>query len=119
MPEPAPLKRTKDITSMIDISDGLLADLGHICDESSVGAVIHKNRLPLSNELVNLSGSLNKDPYEYALKGGEDFVLLFTSNAKSRKGAVRIGEIIKRGRYLVDLDGEKQAFKAEGYEHFK
>ncbi len=119
MPEPMPLTRRKDVTSMIDISDGLLADLCHICDESGVGAVIHKDRIPLSGELVNASAALKKDPYEYALKGGEDFILLFTSSAKSRKGAMRIGEITKKGRYIIDAAGRKKMFRAEGYEHFK
>jgi thiamine-monophosphate kinase len=119
MPEPMTIKRTKDITSMIDISDGLLADLGHICDESRVGAMIYSNRIPLSKELITVSKPSGKDPLEYALKGGEDFVLLFTSPAKSRRDAVRIGEIIKKGRYLADPMGRKRRFKAEGYEHFK
>jgi thiamine-monophosphate kinase len=119
MPEPMPLKRTKDITSMIDVSDGLLADLGHICDESRVGAMIYSDKLPISKELAAVSKARGKDPLEYALKGGEDFLLLFTSSAKSRKGAVKIGKIIDKGRYLINSKGRKRRFKAEGYEHFK
>jgi len=119
MPEPEPIKRKKDITAMIDISDGLLADLSHICDESKAGAVINTDRIPLSDALISVCNTAKKDPLEYALKGGEDFILLFTSSAKKKKGAVRIGEIIKSGRYIIDSHGKKRRFKAEGYEHFK
>ncbi|MDO8281618.1 MAG: thiamine-phosphate kinase [Thermodesulfovibrionia bacterium] len=119
MPEPRPLKKTKDITAMIDVSDGLLIDLSHICDESAVGAVIYEEKIPLSKELSAVSKKSGKDPLSYALKGGEDFVLLFSSSAKSRKDAVRIGEIINKGRYIIDSNGKKQAFRSEGYEHFK
>jgi thiamine-monophosphate kinase len=119
VPEPMPLKRTKDITSMIDISDGLLADLSHICDESGTGALLHEDKIPLSKELLAIAKTAGKDPLKYALKGGEDFVLLFTSSAKSKKGTVRIGEITKNGRYIIDSQGMKKRFRAEGYEHFK
>jgi len=104
---------------MIDVSDGLLIDLSHICDESNVGAVIYKDKIPLSREFVNVAKSLHMDPIKLALKGGEDYVLLFTAPPKIRINAVRIGEIIKRGRFLVDAKGRKTPFKAEGYEHFK
>ena len=119
MPEPAPLKRTAGVTSMIDISDGLLIDLSHICNESKVGAVIYKEMVPLSKELIDAAKKLRKDPLEYALKGGEDYLLLFTSPAKIRKDAVKIGDVISMGRYLVDSEGRRERFKAEGYEHFK
>jgi len=119
MPEPAPLKSTAGVTSMIDISDGLLMDLSHICDESNAGAVIYKDMVPISKELLNAAKKLRKDPLEYALKGGEDYILLFTSPAKIRKDAVKIGDVTGRGRYLVDSEGKRERFKAEGYEHFK
>ena len=119
MPQPAPIKNTQKVTSMIDISDGLLADLGHICDESRAGAIIYKEKVPLSLELLSVAKSLGRDPYECALKGGEDYVLLFTAPLNFRTRAYRIGEIIKKGRYIIDSNGKKTPFKAEGYEHFK
>ncbi|MBS1112102.1 MAG: thiamine-phosphate kinase [Nitrospirae bacterium] len=119
MPEPAPLKSTSGVTSMIDISDGLLIDLSHICDQSNVGAVIYKEMVPLSKELIDVAKKLRKDPLEYALKGGEDYLLLFTSPDKIRKDAVKIGDIVSKGRYLADSKGRRERFKAEGYEHFK
>jgi|Deesub1362A_J573_1020465.scaffolds.fasta_scaffold06563_1 thiamine-monophosphate kinase len=119
LPEPRPLRRTDKVTSMIDISDGLLIDLGHICDASNVGAVIYKERIPLSEELINVASAMKKDPFDYALRGGEDYALLFTSPSKDKKGATRIGEIIKKGRYIIDEKRRKTPFKLEGYEHFK
>jgi thiamine-monophosphate kinase len=119
MPRPVPLKDTRKVTSMIDISDGLLADLGHICDESNAGAVIHKEKIPLSGELLSVAKSLGRDPFDFALKGGEDYALLFTAPPNYRTNAYRIGEIIKKGRYIIDGNGKRTRFKAEGYEHFK
>jgi thiamine-monophosphate kinase len=118
-PEPKPLRRTDRVTSMIDISDGLLIDLCHICDASNVGAVIYKERIPLSKELTRVAHTMKKDPFDYALRGGEDYVLLFTSPSRYKKGATRIGEIIRKGRYIIDEKGRKTPFKSEGYEHFR
>ncbi|MEF9475560.1 MAG: AIR synthase-related protein, partial [Candidatus Mariimomonas ferrooxydans] len=119
MPEPRALKKTSGLTSMIDVSDGFLMDLSHICEESKVGAVIYKDRIPVSRELVKAAKVLGVDPVSIALKGGEDYVLLFTSPSEIITDSVRIGEIIKKGRFLVDSGGRKTTFKAEGYEHFK
>ena len=119
MPQPAPLKNASKVTSMIDVSDGLLADLSHICDESKTGAVIYKEKIPLSGELRSAAETLDRDPLDFALKGGEDYVLLFTAPANYKTNAYRIGEIIKKGRYIIDGSGKRTHFKAEGYEHFK
>jgi thiamine-monophosphate kinase len=119
MPEPVPLKSTAGITSMLDISDGLLIDLNHICEESNAGAIIYSDKIPLSGDLALTAKKSGSDPLQFALKGGEDYALLFTTPSKYKKGAYRIGEIIKKGRFIVDKNGKKTAFKAEGYEHFK
>jgi thiamine-monophosphate kinase len=120
MPEPLPLKRTSGITSMIDVSDGLIMDLSHICDESRVGAVLYSDRIPVSGELRNAAHTLGVDYKKTALYGGEDYGLVFTAPRKGNmKNAVRVGEITKKGRYLIDAKGRKHPFKAKGYEHFK
>lgn len=118
-PEPVPLKRTQGITSMIDISDGLMVDLGHICDESGVGAEIHSDRLPLSKPLLDTCRRLGKDPLHFATMGGEDYLLLFTARSRTRKDAVRIGKITEKGRYIISPDGRRTSFKSGGYEHFR
>lgn len=119
MPEPSPLKDLSRIRSMIDISDGLLIDLSHICEESNVGAVIYTDRIPLSRDLRLMADSIGNDPVKFALRSGEDYALLFTAPQRSRKDAVRIGEITGKDRYIIEGSGTKIAFKAEGYEHFK
>lgn len=119
MPEPAPLGDLTGVTSMIDISDGLLIDLDHICEESSAGAVLYKEQIPVSGELSRTAGLLNADPLGFALKGGEDYALLFTSPRDIYTGAYRIGEIVRTGRWIVDEKGKRKKFRPEGYEHFK
>jgi thiamine-monophosphate kinase len=119
MPEPAPLKSTVSVTAMIDVSDGLLQDLSHICDESKVGAVIYKDKIPLSREMTSVAKKMKVDPLDLALKGGEDYVLLFTAPMDLKTRAFRIGEITPKGRFLVHENGKKTVLKPEGYEHFK
>jgi thiamine-monophosphate kinase len=119
MPLPAGLRNLSGITAMIDVSDGLLADLCHICDESGTGARIRLERIPLSEALLSVSRRMKTDPLEFALRGGEDYVMLFTSRRKSIPGAYRIGEIIEHGRYLIDRYGRQRQFGPEGYEHFR
>ncbi|MDH4028155.1 MAG: thiamine-phosphate kinase [Nitrospirota bacterium] len=119
MPDPVPLKSAAGITSMIDISDGLLIDMSHICDESGVGAVIYGDRIPVSGELAAAAKAMGMDPLEFALKGGEDYTLLFTAPLNIRTNAVKIGEVTKKGRFIIDGKGCRTPFKAEGYEHFK
>ena len=119
MPEPAPIRNTSGITSMIDTSDGLLIDLSHICDESNTGALIYSNEVPVSAPLAAEAKKAGKDPLEFALRGGEDYALLFTAPKNVRTTAFRIGEIIEHGRYIIDTAGKRTPFKAEGYEHFK
>ncbi len=119
MPEPRTLKDTHKITSMIDISDGLLIDLSHICDESNVGARVYVDKIPLSRALTSTAKKLGMNPMDFALRGGEDYVMLFTAPPDIKTKAFRIGEIIPKGRFLVDVSGRKTHFKPEGYEHFK
>lgn len=109
------------INAMIDISDGLLQDLGHILEQSSVGAVIYENLVPLSKDAKNLSE---------ALYMGEDFELLFTVPKKEaarmthkilKKLKIRaIGEIVDRksGLRLVDKNNKIKIPKLKGFSHF-
>jgi len=119
MPDITPLKTSAEINSMIDLSDGLLLDLSHICDESRVGAVIYKERLPISKELSETAKKIGIDSMELALKGGEDYALLFTAPKNIKTNAFMIGEITRSGRFLIDENGRKTACKPEGFEHFK
>lgn len=64
--------------AMIDVSDGIMADLGHILEQSGYGASIELARLPLSEAYREAVDRLSVDPFGPALTGGEDYELLFT-----------------------------------------
>ncbi len=118
MPEVRYPQKFRVATSMIDVSDGLLIDLSRICDESRVGARIYKEKIPLSPELKQVAQYLGISPLQLALSGGEDYELLFTAPPQKCVRATHIGEIIRRGRYIVDSKGNERAFSPKGYQHF-
>jgi thiamine-monophosphate kinase len=113
-------------SSAIDISDGLVADLGHILNASGVGATLQLENLPLSNALHDYL-SLEQAWY-FALSAGDDYELCFTvppskekvlQDALETKTYIRIGTIEKESG-LRCLDGKGRAFvpKRPGYQHF-
>lgn len=116
------LQQLNIATSMIDISDGLSSDLAHLCRESSAGAKIYLDRLPINGDLQNYFPS--NDCLEMALHGGEDFELLFTVNEKNISllkdlPVTRIGEITENVD-LIELirDGKSELLQPKGYQHF-
>lgn len=115
-------------SAMIDVSDGLLADLGHILDASVVGARVEQALLPLSPEFHQV---LFEEPalFELALSGGEDYELLFTVPADKEHllaalvadvPITRIGTVIaaEQGFLLIDGAGRVRPVKAKGFNHF-
>ncbi|MFN3396705.1 MAG: thiamine-phosphate kinase [Thermodesulfovibrionales bacterium] len=109
----------KKATAMIDISDGLFIDLNRLCDESKVGARIYLNKIPLSKALRKACSIMNLDPYRFALTGGEDYELLFTSPEVKGASAFCIGEITRQGRFFVDERGIERHLRSEGYQHWQ
>ena len=111
------------ISSMIDISDGLLLDLWRILDASKVGGRIYEKLVPLSKE----AGSFKR-----AVSEGEDFELLFTMGRreagrflktglkKTKTPVTLIGHVTDRsgGYKLIRKDGKTETIKPEGYLHF-
>lgn len=112
----------------IDISDGLLADLGHICSASGVGAELEAARLPRSSALLELHSE--EESLEFALSGGDNYELCFTVPAQrldqvqsdlSRLGCgvTRIGRIVECGGVRVRAeDGSWMTTKSTGWDHF-
>ena len=109
----------------IDVSDGLLADLGHILEESRVGGRIAADRLPVSSVAHGLPGWL-----EAALGGGDDYELLFTAPESATPaiealagdlghGLAAIGRIETGGGLeVVDGEGQPLAVEGHGWRHF-
>ncbi|MCD4656689.1 MAG: thiamine-phosphate kinase [Planctomycetes bacterium] len=119
------------ITSMIDISDGLSGDLGHILADSNVGAQIYEEKLPISEYADKNSKKTGKSAWVHALNDGEDFELLFTI-AKEKAQVLEsswnfdvelsnIGEIMEKGfGYKIQLaNGQLVDIKPESFDHFK
>lgn len=115
------------VSAMIDVSDGVLADLTHICELSGVGAVLELARLPLSEPYRAVCGA---DPFALALGGGEDYELLFCV-PKGKRGEVEallaglglplsvVGEIVAGSAVeLVDPQGGAYLPATRGFDHF-
>lgn len=116
------LRKTRLASAMIDISDGLSTDLGHLCKESRVGAEIQAGAIP-----VGMVGKpARKVELRFALHGGEDYELLFTvprgKRVPSRIAGVAVTQIgqVTRGRgAFLERDGAKKRLPAQGWEHFR
>ena len=117
----------KGVMTCIDISDGLLADLGHVCQASGVGAVVEVEKLPIRDEVKTAFGEKS---FDMALSGGEDYQLLFTAGPEIFKKVQKvssypvrvIGEITAENAgqiILMDNEGKRVKTKAKGWDHFK
>lgn len=115
-------------TACIDVSDGLLADLGHICAASGVGAEIDASLLPRSSALLDLFDDTTS--WDFALSGGDDYELCFTVPAQHIAvvqadfarlgcGATKIGRIVEgEGVSVRHADGKPLELARRGWDHF-
>lgn len=120
--------------SAIDISDGLLADLGHICERSGVAAVIEWERLP-ATPFVRSQAQRGEVAVRAILAGGDDYELCFTAPRKRRSDIVAaarrartevtlVGRVTRRRRgvplvQVLDSVGKPLKVRWQGYDHFR
>ena len=113
-------------SASLDVSDGLIADLGHICETSHVRIVVEAPRIPLSHALHALWG----DAFARAATCGDDYEIAFTAPpekrdavlAAARASNTRVTEIgrveMGKGVHLLDASGNEIAIERKGFTHF-
>lgn len=126
------LAKSGYVTAMIDISDGVSSEIYHICEQSNTGARIFLKDIPLSDNTYKVAKTIGKDPYDFALYGGEDYELLFTCRPDGASYVKElflnrcdtpltcIGHITANWLSLVieDENGVPLPLKPAGYNHF-
>ncbi|WP_180087386.1 thiamine-phosphate kinase [Acinetobacter sp. YH12226] len=110
--------------SMIDVSDGLAQDLGHILKASQVGAKLQLENLPISPTLHALN---NEQKWQYVLAGGDDYELCFTISPQNYEKLLQkqldvsisiIGTIQQQHGLTFEKDGVDHSLQFNGYQHF-
>lgn len=117
------LGRPDGVTAMIDVSDGLSRDLSTLCEESSAGALVREEDLPLPEALKGLPGAAPEYLAGLALESGEEYCRIFTARGDPANipegAAICIGEITPSGgAVLRSRDGVTRSLGGGGYEHF-
>lgn len=116
-------------TAAIDVSDGLVADLGHVCTASGLGARVAVAQVPLTGAVQRLAETAT-DVQARALTGGDDYELLFTAPAGRERHVAAVAESLdlpltrigvmtaEKGVDLRDPDGERFEIDGAGWTHF-
>jgi thiamine-monophosphate kinase len=119
------LNEVANLHAMIDVSDGLAADVWHLCTESGVGAVLRADAIPLSEAARKMP--VGQSPLDHALGDGEDFELVFAVTPDDGRRLIDsqpapgvtltvIGECVERGLWL-ESNGNRRALEPRGYVH--
>ena len=119
------LARIEEVTSCIDVSDGLSSDLHHLCDASQCGAEIEKERIPVFPDLLSYGARFGINVKDAVLHGGEEYALLFTSSLRESELSTRlgrpvyaIGRMTKAREVILKEDGVPRPLEARGWDHF-
>jgi thiamine-monophosphate kinase len=122
------LNRSRLATAAIDVSDGLALDLHRLCRASGVGARIEEGALPIAPGALAWERLWKRSPTLAAIRGGEDYELLFTSPGGRKLDRLRdrgdllvtrIGEVTPGNRVeIVGSDGSARPLTAAGWDHF-
>jgi thiamine-monophosphate kinase len=116
-------------TAMIDVSDGVASDIGHLCQESGVAARVSADQIPIHPGAVVMARLTGRDILDLALRGGEDYELLFTATTDPRPllaeatpdlRVTRIGEIFAGQPVprLMQFSGREEPLTG-GFDHLR
>lgn len=119
------LVEIEQVTSCIDVSDGLSTDLHNLCSASGCGAEIDRDRIPIFPDLVTLGPALGIRVRDVVLHGGEEYALLFTSSLREyelssllKRPVFAIGRIVRDAGIVLVEDGKASPLERGGYDHF-
>jgi thiamine-monophosphate kinase len=120
------------VTAMLDVSDGLAADLSHLCAASQVGAELDADAIPVDPAALAVARALGRDAVRMALEGGEDYELAFTVGPDAVEGALEavravggVARVIGRltepglGLRLFYADGSIEELAPRGWDHLR
>ena len=120
------LRESVDVTSAIDISDGLSLDLDRLCAASGVGAELDTEKIPIHDDAKTLAETSGRTPFQHAWSDGEDFELLITMSQAdadsitintSDAPLTQIGNIVGRTGLWQRKQGKLKRLSPQGYTH--
>ncbi len=117
------------VRAMLDVSDGLAADLGHLCERSGVGAALEAGSIPVDPAAAAIATALGRDPLDVGLTGGEDYELLFSVRPGDEARAMDVVRAVGGSAHLIGrltaepglrlryADGREVPLTPRGWDH--